>query len=184
MRRYLNEKILAYKIRKGDAEAFGEVYDYYNERIYRFVFLKLPTTQDAEDITAEVFLKAWRYIREQKSIQSLQAFLYQIARTSVVDFYRKKGTEPESLDDQEIIIADRTDLTLQEKMALKSELEAVEVALRQLKDSYREVVVLHYLNELSVKEIAAVIGQSPGTTRVILHRGIKALKNILSKNKP
>lgn len=183
MKKFLNEQIILYKMRSGDVEAFGHVYDFYHEKIYRFVYLKLPTRQDAEDITAETFLKAWQYIQEKKPIHTLQAFLYQIARNLVVDFYRRRGAPLESLDEKEIVVADRIDLTLEEKMTLKSDMKEVEAALRQLKDAYREVIVLHFLNELSLKEVARIIDKTPGATRVLLHRGIKAIKGILAEKR-
>lgn len=170
-------------MRSGDVDAFGLVYDFYQEKIYRFVYLKVPTQQDAEDITAEAFLKAWQYIQEKKAIHTLQAFLYQIARNLVVDFYRRRGAPLESLDEKEIVVADRSDLTLEEKMMLKSDMQEIEGALRQLKDAYREVIVLHYLNELSLKEVARIIEKSPGATRVLLHRGIKAVRGILGEKR-
>ncbi len=183
MRTHFNEKILIYKVRKGDADSFGPIFDHYNEKIYRFVYLKVPTAQDAEDITAETFLRAWQHLKEQKNVTSLQAFLYQIARNLVIDFYRKRGTVIESIDDQDIVIADRVDLTLEEKVMLKSDMQDIETGLRQLKDAYREIIVLYYLNELSLKEIAKIIDRSPGAARVILHRGMKSLKEILAKPK-
>lgn len=181
MHQFINEQIVLYRIRKGDTESFGRIFDFYHEKIYRFVYLKVATIQDAEDIVAETFLKAWQYIKEGKKIASLQAFLYQVARNLVVDFYRRKGTPTESLDDVEITIADRSDLSLEEKMVLKSDMTKVEGALRTLKDTYREVIVLHFLNELSLSETAKVIGKTPGATRVLLHRGMKALKGVLGE---
>ncbi|MEK7123000.1 MAG: RNA polymerase sigma factor [Patescibacteria group bacterium] len=175
-----NESIVLYRIRKGDTECFAEVFDRYHEKIYRFVYLKLPRQQDAEDIAAEVFLKAWEYLRQGRRVTSLQAFLYQIARNLVVDFYRRSGTPTESLEESEIVIADRSDLTLEEKMALKEDMARVEGALRKIKDVYREVIVLHYINELSLVETARAIEKSPGATRVLLHRGVKTLKKILA----
>jgi len=179
MRQFLNEQIVLYRIRKGDTESFGRIFDFYHEKIYRFVYLKVATGEDAEDITAEAFLKVWQYIKEGKKIQSLQAFLYQVARNLVVDFYRRKGLPTESIDDAEITIADRSDLSLEEKMILKSDMAQIEGALRILKDVYREVIILHFLNELSLAEIAKIIGKTPGATRVLLHRGMKALKEVL-----
>lgn len=178
--------VLLYNIRKGDTESFGKVWDLFHEKMYRFIYLKVPTRQDAEDITAETFLKAWHYLREGKNVTSLQALLYTIARNLVIDFYRKRGNPPESLDAQgedEIVIADRTDLTLEEKMMLKGDMEEIEEALRHLKDMFREVIVLHYLNELSLIEVSEVVQKSPGAVRVILHRGLKTLKELLEKNK-
>lgn len=179
--KFVNEQIILYRIRKGDTSSFAEIFDQYHEKIYRFVYLKLPRVQDAEDIAAEVFLKAWDHIKGGRKITSLQAFLYQIARNAVVDFYRRAGKPMESLDEGEIVIADRSDLSLEEKMVLKSDMVRIETALRKLKDAYREVIVLHYLNELSLVETARALEKSPGATRVLLHRGVRALKKVLAE---
>ena len=175
----INEQLTLYRIRKGDTECFAEMFDRYHEKVYRFAYLKLPKAQDAEDVTSEVFLKVWEHIKGGKKINSLQAFIYQVARNLIVDFYRRSGRPMESIDETEIVIADRSDLTLQEKMTLKEDMARVEGALRKLKDAYREVIVLHYLNELSLVETAHAIEKSPGATRVLLHRGMKALKSII-----
>ncbi|MEK7649130.1 MAG: RNA polymerase sigma factor [Patescibacteria group bacterium] len=174
-----NERILLYRVRRGDAEAFSPLYDQYIDKIYRFVYLKVATPQDAEDITAETFLKVWHYIRDGKKVQYFQALLYRTARNLVVDFYRRKGVAPVSIEETEIVVADRSDLTLEEKMDLKLDLNKIEESLRQLKDAYREVIVLHFLNELSIKEIAAILESSPGAVRVLLHRGVKALRKMI-----
>lgn len=175
-----NERILLYRVRRGDAEAFSPLYDQYVDKIYRFVYLKVSTTHDAEDITAETFLKVWHYVRDGKKVKYFQALLYMTARNLVIDFYRRKGLGGASIEDAEIVVADRSDLTLEEKMDLKIDLNRIEESLRQLKDAYREVIILHFLNELSLKEIAAILEMSPGATRVLLHRGMKALKGLLA----
>lgn len=175
-----NERILLYRVRRGDAEAFSPLYDEYVDKIYRFVYLKVATAHDAEDITAETFLKVWHYIRDGKKVKYFQALLYMTARNLVIDFYRRKGLGGASIEEAEIVVADRSDLTLEEKMDLKIDLSRIEESLRQLKDAYREVIILHFLNELSVKEIAAILEASPGSVRVLLHRGVKALKGLLA----
>ena len=178
MRRYFNEKVLIYRIQQGDTEAFTAIYDHFIEKVYRFIYLKVPTQQDAEDIAGETFLKVWHHIANQKSVTHLQALIYSVARNLVVDFYRKRGgTHIESIEETEPVIADRVDLTLEEKMHLKTEMANVESALRELKDTYREIIVLHFLNELSLTEIAHIVDRSPGAVRVILHRGLKALRS-------
>ncbi len=177
--RFLNEQVILYKIRKGDTESFAQIFDFYSEKIYRFIYLKVATAQDAEDLTSETFLKVWQYVKEGKKVGTLQAFMYQVARNLVIDFYRKKGAPVESIEDGEITIADRSDLSLEEKMTLKADMARTEEGLRKLKDAYREVIVLHYLKELSLVEVARVIEKSQGATRVLLHRGMKALKTVI-----
>ncbi len=174
---------MLYKIHQGDTESFGAVYDFYQERIYRYVYLKVPTQQDAEDITADTFLRAWQYMQEKKAVRTIQAFLYQIARNLIVDFYRKRGGNIESIDEQEIVVADRQDLSLEEKMTLKLDIAQAERAIRQLKDLYRDVVILHYLNDVPLKDVARLIKKSRGATRVILHRAVKTLRDMLMAGK-
>ncbi len=183
MRQHIHERILLYKIQKGDTESFGTIYDFYHERIYRYVYLKLPTQEDAEDIAADTFLRAWQYLQEKKAVRSLQAFLYQIARNLVVDFYRRRGGKVESIDELEIVVADRGDLSLEEKMMLKSDIAQIERGIRQLKDIYRDVVILHYLNDVPLKEVARLIEKSQGATRVLAHRAVKTLRDILADSK-
>ena len=68
MKRPLHEKLLVYRVRvKKDPEAFGKIYDLYVTRIYRFVFFKVSSNEEAQDITADVFLKAWQYLLEERS---------------------------------------------------------------------------------------------------------------------
>ncbi|MDP2656519.1 MAG: RNA polymerase sigma factor [bacterium] len=182
MRGYLNEQILIYQIKRGNTDSFAPLYDYYVQKIYRFIYLKVPSAHDAEDLTAETFLKTWQYIKDARVIGNLQAVIYKIARNVVVDFYRKRGTVvAESLEDNDIVVADRVDLTLEEKMTLKTDMVVVEKALRELKDTYREIITLFYLNDLTLKEIAKIVDRSPGAVRVMLHRGIKALKGKLKQ---
>lgn len=172
-----NERMLLYRVSRGDADAFSPLYDAYIDKIYRFIYLKVSSAQDAEDLAAETFLKVWHYVRDGKKVSYFQALLYRTARNLVIDFYRKRGagaTGP--IDEADVVIADRVDLTLEEKMSLKFDLNRVEKHLRQIKDAYREVIVMHFLNELSVKEIASILESSPGAVRVLLHRGVRALK--------
>jgi RNA polymerase sigma-70 factor (ECF subfamily) len=92
------EKILLFQIQqKQNSEAYGKLYDAYVRQIYRFVYFKVSTHEEAEDITAEVFLKAWRYLQEKKEVKSFSGLLYRIARNGIVDLYRARTNHPESL---------------------------------------------------------------------------------------
>ena len=85
------EKLFIARLNTQDTEAFAEVYDFYLDRIFRFVYFKVNTKEEAQDLTSEVFLKVWRYIYNQKGkIENMNAFLYQTARNTVSDFYRDK----------------------------------------------------------------------------------------------
>jgi len=75
MKANYREKLLVHKVQeKKDNEAFGELYDLYIEKIYRFVFIKLSNKEEAEDITSEVFLKTWNYLTADKKQSEIKSF--------------------------------------------------------------------------------------------------------------
>src|SRR5688572_14561141 len=83
-----------YRVRtRRDADAFANLYDRYISSIYRFVYLKLPSREAAEDVTSETFLRFWNAILQNTEIRNVRAFLYQIARNLVVDYYRKEEAQ-------------------------------------------------------------------------------------------
>jgi len=181
MKNPIADKILFLRVQNKDHEAFGRFYDLYVEKIYRFVFFKVNSTEDAQDLTSEVFLRTWQYIKDDKAIKNLNAFVYMVARNCIIDFYRqrsrKEGSE-EVISEAHFNISDDS---LLKKHIDNSETAEVLLALHELKDEYREVIVLHYLNELSAKEMAQILGKSPGNIRVLIYRALNALKSALNK---
>ncbi len=185
MKNPLAEKILFLKVKNKDKEAFGKFYDSYVPRIYRFVFFKVNSVHDAQDITSEVFLKMWQYIREDREIKNLNAFIYMVARNSVIDFYRQKSRKEEKEDrisDDALPRVIDEDNDLARKQALSFDVQNVIKGLDSLKDEYKEVVVLRYLDELSIEEISQILGKTKGSVRVLVHRALGALKKCLNTN--
>ncbi|MBI5071369.1 sigma-70 family RNA polymerase sigma factor [Candidatus Falkowbacteria bacterium] len=193
MSRSLKEQYLFLKLRATrDPEVYGKLYDIYVDQIYRFVYFKVGRKEEAEDLTADVFLKTWQYINEMGSevIENLRAFLYQAARNAVIDFYRSKDQKefialPQEACEEEKprveIIDTKQDLV--EKINLASDLEDVKKSLQKIRDEYREVIVLRFIEEMSVKETAEILGKSEGAVRVLLHRAVAALKEkVAQKN--
>ncbi len=175
------EKILLYKLRvKQDPEAYATLYDNYVKQIYRFVFFKVSSHEEAEDITSEVFLKAWHYVQENKEIKSFSGLLYRVARNCIIDLYRLKASKPEVFSDEPIEVSDEgnwyTDLHT------KVEAKKIIQALKKLKQEYQEVITLRYVDELEVAEIAEIVGKRKIAIRVTLHRALKKLKEILAQN--
>ncbi|NQT49844.1 RNA polymerase sigma factor [Candidatus Kuenenbacteria bacterium] len=175
----LKEKYLIYKVRQNkDADSYGQLYDYYVDRIFRFILFKVSSVEVAEDLTSEVFLKTWEYINNtNKKIGNLNALLYKVARNCVIDHYRSKAKDAVTTDEEVMLnIKDMRDLEADAN--LKMEIQSIEVHLSKLKDDYREVIILKYIEEFSITEIAEVTGKSKGNVRVLLHRALKAIKEI------
>lgn len=180
----LREKLLLFRIRlQKDPEAFGKLYDLYVSRIYRFVYFKVPSVEDAQDITSETFLKFWNQVQEGASVTHVGAYLYRIARNLVADHYRT-NQERVSLDaepEMERLLADAKGLV---RIEDTFDLGKVLKALRLLKDEYREAIILRYVDELTTTEISEALGKSPGNVRVLLHRALETLRTIVGGASP
>ncbi|MFA5029340.1 MAG: RNA polymerase sigma factor [Patescibacteria group bacterium] len=174
----MSKRILFLQVKDQDSEAYGKFYDLYVERIYRFVFFKVNSVSDAQDLTSEVFLKVWQYLKEGKEIKNLNAFIYLIARNSVIDFYRQRNRQAETLAETGQLpeVPDETQ-DLLKRQIVGSDLENVLQGLNGLKDEYKEIIILRFLDELSIAEIAEILDKSKGSVRVLLHRALTALKN-------
>jgi len=156
-------------------ENFSQIYDQCVDKIYRFIFLKVSSQEIAEDLCSETFLKGWQSFKDNnKEIKNPQAFLYQIARNLIVDHYREKGRT-------QIVSADCVPITdpkidLEENALLESDLNEIKAVLVNLKEEYQEVVIWHYIEDLTIPEIAKMLNKKEGTVRVLLHRALKSLK--------
>jgi len=154
---------------------FGQIYDRYINKIYRFIFFKVNSQEIAEDLASETFLKTWEVFKnEEKSIENMQAFLYRTARNLVIDYYREKGKA-------QIVSVDNPSITdpsqnLEEKEILRSDVNMVKAALTNLKDDYQNVIIWHYLDDLPIQEISYILGRTEDATRVLLHRALESLK--------
>lgn len=165
----------------GDIHAqFSRTYDEYIEKIYRFVYLKVNTQEVAEDITSKVFLKGWEAFQKGPEIKNMGAFLYQIARNSIIDHYRQGARATlVSTDAVPETIDHRTNV--HDRVVLGSEMAEVKAALANIKKEYQDVIILHYLEDMPMVEIAQIMEKPAGTIRVMAHRGLQALKDQLIK---
>lgn len=177
------EKEILKKIKNGDNEAFGELYDFYAPRVYRFVRLKVDSQETAQDVTSEAFLKIWQHLQEQRKIRErFQALLYKIARNLVVDFYRSKSIQEILIEDNLEEFSEVEDEETSDKLVIRQE-EMVEVkkALIQVHPNYQDVIVWYYLDELTIPEIAEILEKNEGTVRVLIHRAVKSLRNVMEE---
>ena len=179
----IKDKILYLRLKQKDKDAFIKAYDSYIDDIYRFIYFKVGSREDAEDLTSQVFLKSWDYIQNNLlDHKTVKAFFYRVARNIVIDYYRDKSTQDNiSINGKEIpidIIDEKTNLN--KEVDLKIDIKNLQQAMKELKDEYREVLMLRYINELSIKEIAEIVDKNKGNVRVLIFRAIKALKNIVN----
>ena len=157
-------------------KTYSEVYDKYVKKIYRFVLLKVKSTEIAEDLTSEVFMRGWQSFKANRDkIENIQAFLYQIARNLLADHYRQE-TKAQLVSVEFAPPLPDAKQDLEAMSFIQSDLEQVKAALANINDDYREVIVWYYLDELKVPEIAKILDKSEPTVRVLIHRALHALK--------
>lgn len=173
--RRIEEEILLLKIKHGDQEAFAQIYDLYVDALFRFVSFRVPTQEHAQDIVSELFLRLWQRLREPDAkVQNVRAFAYQIARNLIADFYR---SAQETLPLEQAY--DKPHDTATASPDFNVSLREVEDALRQLRPESQEIIILAHIEGIKPKEIATIIGKTPEATRVMLHRALQELKDIL-----
>lgn len=163
----------------GEADAFGELYRRYAKIVFRFIYANLNDRFDAEDLTEEVFLRAWRSLSNyrQKGVPFL-AYLFKIARNVLIDFYRRAGRSGGHMSIEEKQITDFNP-DPSETAILNIEHQEVRQTLTQLREDYRTVLVLRFLSGLSPEETGQVMGRTPGAVRILQHRALSALRGLL-----
>lgn len=178
----ISEKILLYKVRtKRDADAFAILYDKYVERIYRFIYFKISHKQEAEDLTGDVFLKLWDYLTEEteKEVKSFNGLVYRIARNRVVDCYRDRAKKQECVLDDSVADYIQPSKDLMQGIVEKAESDYLLKIIKTLKQEYQEIILLRFIEELSIAEIAQVVDKKKTAVRVMLHRAMKKLKELV-----
>lgn len=177
-----NYLLFKFKLNPGNAEIYAELYDLFVDKIYRFVFFKVNNQEEAQDLTSDVFLRVWQYIQEKKKVGNFKALLYQVAKNRVIDHYRQKSRS-DVLTDEEILkeIEDARGEDFVKEIEIKSEIKSLESFLKQLKAEYQEVLLLKYVEGYSNSEIAKILDKSTSNVRVLAHRALKILQNLISE---
>lgn len=172
------EKNLIERAKKGEASAFGLLYDKYQPQIYRFIYLKVGHREEAEDLTHQVFLKSWGNINEY-SFQGFpfSSWLYSIARHQVIDYYR---TKKENLALEDIVELKTENPSYAEAIDSNSDIERVKKAIRRLNPQQQDVIILRFIEDFSLKEAAAILNKTENSIKLLQHRAIKNLKKILN----
>lgn len=155
---------------------FERDYDSYAEAIFRFVYFKVSDHEVARDITAETFLKFWKKLSSDEEINNSRALLYTIAKGKVIDYYRQNKKERSvSVDKvvEELIDTDKPE----DRIDIEERIGEMFVKLDEVKKEYKEVLMLYYVEELKMNEIALILNKQESTVRVLVHRALNALRS-------
>lgn len=161
-----------------EEQIIEQLFNQYNSMIYRIILLMTNSREEAEDLTQEVFIKAFRGLAGYKGESSYKTWLYSIARNITYDHYRKKRTIQFLKD---LIHLERKEPVPEEIMEMKEQTQALYQAIMGLKLSYREIIILRKIKGYQISETAAILGWIEGKVKTTLHRALHALKNKLSQ---
>ena len=175
-----DERQLVLQAQNGDAEAFGRIYDGYVERIYRFVFFRVDDQQTAEDITSQVFLKAWSNLdRFEFTRTPYIAWLYTIAHNTVIDHYRTRKVTT-ALEDVQLSQPDDAE-AVENQIDLTVEMKTIKTAMQSLTGDQHQVLHLRFIEGMSNTEIAQQLGKREGAIRALQMRGLQSLAKQLAE---
>ncbi|MGG1243220.1 hypothetical protein BSBH6_03499 [Bacillus subtilis] len=174
------------QVKKGDQDAFADIVDIYKDKIYQLCYRMLGNVHEAEDIAQEAFIRAYVNIDSFDINRKFSTWLYRIATNLTIDRIRKK--KPDYYLDAEVTGTEgltmysqiAADGVLPEDAVVSLELSnTIQQKILKLPDKYRTVIVLKYIDELSLIEIGEILNIPVGTVKTRIHRGREALRKQL-----
>lgn len=172
----ISEAKLVQAAANGDRDSFASLYETHAPHVYRYLCTCLGSVVDAEDVTAEVFIKAMRALPSYKPRSSpFAAWLFRIARNEMVNHAKKHQRRREvPLAGHEMSSEDPAEMAV--SAASSSE---VRQAMAHLTDLQREVLALRFASELSIAETAAAMKRSPEAVKFLQHSALRALRRVM-----
>ncbi len=172
-----------FKFKRSNEKDFIKAYEKFADAIFRHCYFRVNDRELAKDLLQDTFTKTWDFISRGGEIKNFRPFLYKVANNLVIDYYRSKKTAPLSLDElKEKGVEPRLIYEGKESPELTHLREDLLKIISGLEQSYREVIIMRYIDELSIKEISGALNDSENAIYVRLHRGLKKLKEILKKH--
>ncbi|NEP84328.1 MAG: sigma-70 family RNA polymerase sigma factor, partial [Okeania sp. SIO3B3] len=166
---------------RGNMDAFGELYQRHMDAIFKYVSRRVSETNEAEDVTQTVFMKAWQALaRYQPSKAPFRAWLYTIAQNTIIDHYRaKKPTLP--IGDHQDALFSHHDLP-EDNIMSQEQRESLQRAMTKLRPNYREVLSMRFLHGMDYSETAKAMGREVNAVRVMQFRALSALQKVMQQH--
>lgn len=168
-----NEKQIVLRAARRDPQAFSQLYTIYFNKIYDYIYYKVIRKDEAEDLTALVFLKAWEAIENYRwQGYPFSTWLFRIAHNQLIDYYRKhRDTLPLDLVELPEDVPDPFDVA--ERASVMAQIRG---ALKHLTSDQKRVLELRYFEGYSIGEISTMMGKAPDAIRALQHRALLVLQ--------
>lgn len=165
------------KAKDSDPKAIAEIFERYYAKIYRGLYYRTRTVQDAEDLASEVFVKMVRSIRRQSG--NFEAWLHMIAKNTLTDYYRRNAARKETGADERTLEA----LPEAQKDAPGLTGAELKTAINKLTGEQQEVIVLRFIEGHDTEATARITGKTIGAVKALQFRGLAALKEIFKEGR-
>jgi RNA polymerase sigma factor, sigma-70 family len=168
---------------KGDHNAYALLVERYKSYVFTLTFRFTKNREDAEEVSQDIFVKAYRSLADFKGTAKFSTWLYTIVNTTCITFLRKKRLDVKSLDDERTFeVADNQDSGFRaNQVEQKSRLNMVNQAIAILNPDDAGIITLFYKNEQSLEEISRILGVEVNTAKVRLHRARTRLKEKMER---
>ncbi|MBA3732952.1 RNA polymerase sigma factor [Patescibacteria group bacterium] len=158
-------------------DAFVGAFDLHSNAIFRYCLYRIGDREKALDMSQDTFMKAWKFISLGGSVENMKAFLYKIATNLIIDEYRRRKS-PESLDNLLEEKGFEPSIDEYEHMINRLDAEQALAMLSQIPEPYKQALGMRFVEDLSLKEISEITGESENTIAVRIHRGLAKLVKI------
>jgi RNA polymerase sigma-70 factor, ECF subfamily len=176
-----NESRLVELAMAGDFDSFAALYNCHLDAIYRYIFYRSGDAQDAEDLTEQVFLKAWQALPQYRPVGCrFINWLYRIAHNMLADHHRRRRLIAYEALRGDIAPPDEAGEAALEEVISLEESACLAAAIRKLPEEYQQVIILRFIEGLGHPEIARILDKSEAACRTIQHRALAALNKLLA----
>jgi RNA polymerase sigma-70 factor (ECF subfamily) len=162
--------------------AFSELYKAHLRDVYSYAYYRVGNHHDAEDLTEQTFLQAYRHFaraRDESQGRPLRPWLIRIAHNLAANYYRDRSRKPQTpIEDAGVLAEPHTTETLVEH---RDELTRILEKVQDLPDDRREALIMRFALGMDNREIARALGRTDGATKVLLHRAIRQLEDLVRK---
>ena len=184
MDKMIDDEMLVAQFKSGSQKAFDELMKRYERKIFGYLLRSVRNYEDAEELTLEVFFKAYRALGSWEPKAKFSTWLYTIASNLSIDYHRSKARQPVFiLEDEETIETKlvATDISSNPEKHLedKERGRLIREAVDELSAKQKTVFMLTRYEGLQIKEVAETLGMAEGTVKIHLHRAIKKLQTLL-----
>jgi len=166
--------------RRFDPDALRTLHNRFYESVYRYVHFKVGDTQASEDLTSDVFLRLLEALKRGKVWRTTpDAWIFGIARNVVADHYRKQTRRVEVELDERVSLSPEEGLS--QRVIVDEEQEELARALALLTDEQRDVILMRFMEGLSIKDVAEVLNKTPGAVKGLQFRAVRALSEAMQR---